>query len=1549
MTPIQEAQVIRHVQLEIQTKGIPQSIQSMEALIAQWHKLVTGFDATPAAVAKLTTGLNAASAAAGKTGQAFMDAHKGVGSFEKTLVSLGTTLTGISQAAGSLISPLNSLAGLVGAQGLGFASALQMGDRYAKMILDTSANFNKYGVGAGKMKAAIEAISEKTGLLRQDTVRLMQSYEKGFNFISLQGGEKLLTNLKNAVGANVEAMQEMMGNLSGIVSKFPDLEKSITRLNDLDKTRLSAQNRIMILTGQVSLAESKRFQDYINQNKQKESADKEAKKNAEAQIDAMNGIKKAMEDVALAINNGIIKYVKELAQWIKQNKGWILEWVPSIAKVAAGFTLAAVAGRTLLGVVQGIRIGMTGIASLSSGFGNLLTKLGGGGSATSGIAGGINNALAKLPGAVKLNQAGGLFARTGSAASASPLAATAAVAGGAAAGYGTGKLYDWGYKKLTGERVNETRGAKGVGVESGKFGLTVGAGAAAGALIGSVIPGLGTAVGALLGAIGGLAVASYNAVVHYKEVQAINRMESYRRSQDFTQWTKYQSDITANWQAAADKAKKYGDSGQQEVIREGGNTRVLEEKAADQVAKNVRNGKTGTEAMEGEAFDKVSDQRDKELEKIDEQISRAKDAGSKEAEEYFTSVAEARRTAWKFNDMQLAKGAGGDVDREQFETAARARTEAIAKQREAEQKYDATREAEYTTGAKSAAGITRASADDTALGKKMELSNLRQQIELKAGNIDGTYQQMRDTDTGIKALDTHKVASTFKTEGADTKVLNEVGLGNITKDQNAGNDAFKEMSAAKEKIAALQKQYDLEIKASTSEAAKGPLVEKMNALKSADSKLTLMINEAERQRAPLIKQQDQVQGNLLAHLNEQRMLMESQEKLYQSHIRSLDSIIDRMQITGAVDMSKIGVGIEDAIKALDVLADKRQRALDQARKDQAEITAITTRQIADAQKVLMENTGTDGSDVQRTTEAADSLPEDKRKKVYEALVEVRQKNAEMGMAESETAAKLLELQTGITNRAKEEYQIRSSSIQKAYATLLEQAGALNTRAELAVQLVDNMAVGFQASAQMRMESARAIDREIALMESQTDEMRTQMKLAADKGDKEGVLKYQNDILNNENKITQQKIKQAQILKTIRDGYFSAINAMTIGTGMIGKFQIDATKNLGLGVKYLGMLRSMSSGGTGSGDDSRGAREASGFTAAPGGGLYGPKDRRMYKTYDGGEKLAEEVRGKTQDLYKEAALSMGGSASRFDKSTEIFAASTKALDASINRLRGPGGPGTINSGGTGAYGANDSNTGRLAAPNIPIPQPTAPAAPATPQSNAQQQQKFVVPAGTSPNEAVRMAKAAGLDPSKAPDPFASPKRSGTFQAPPGTSPNEAVRMAKAAGYDPSKAPDPFASPKPVTVVPAVPPAAAVASARPAQQRKELSLGTSDSMTYSPAESLVTVGDTPVMGVSKPTGSGEFRRMMYASGIKADGDRKAAKESAMAIAAPPKHHTGGTVKGPEGSEQLIIAQGGEKVSSISEVKGSSDLGTGSRQFGAHHREVPGNVRRPEHTWH
>jgi hypothetical protein len=70
-------------------------------------------------------------------------------------------------------------------------------------------------------------------------------------------------------------------------------------------------------------------------------------------------------------------------------------------------------------------------------------------------------------------------------------------------------------------------------------------------------------------------------------------------------------------------------------------------------------------------------------------------------------------------------------------------------------------------------------------------------------------------------------------------------------------------------------------------------------------------------------------------------------------------------------------------------------------------------------------------------------------------------------------------------------------------------------------------------------------------------------------------------------------KQAQTLKTLRDGYVSAISAMTAGTGMFAKVMIDQNKNLGIGVKYLGMVQSMRSGGV---DPNRsvGIRQASQF-------------------------------------------------------------------------------------------------------------------------------------------------------------------------------------------------------------------------------------------------------------------------------------------------------------------------------------------------------------------
>jgi hypothetical protein len=1268
MTPLQEAQIKRHVQLDIQAKGVPATVQELEMLINTWHRVVMGFDAAPAALSRLTSAVNAATASVAKTGQYFRDAHAGVSSLEKAVAHLSTSFGGLGQAAGAILSPINSLAGLVGGDALGFGSALKIGERYNKMLLESSANFNKYGVGAGKMKAAIESLSDKTGLLRAETVKLMQNYERGFNWISLQSGEKLMLNLKNAVGANAEAMQEMLGNLSGIVSKFPDLEDSITRLNDLDKQRLSAQNRLLVLTGQLSLSESKRFQDYINQNKQKEASDKEAKQQAEAQIDAMNQIKKALEDVALAIKDGIIKYVKELADWIQRNKSWILEWVPTIAKVAAGITLAASAARIFGGVLSGIRYTMQGMGGLAQGMGGLMTRMGASGS-------------------------GGLVSRAGMAMGASPLASAGAIVGGAGAGYGTAKAFDWGYNKITGHEVNKTRGAEGAAAEYGRASLTIGAGAAAGAIIGSVVPVIGTAVGALLGALGGAAVAGYNAVVHWKEVQRINRQESYERNASYQNWASYQKEIANNIDKAFQSAKKYGDQGQGEVLHEMQNTQNLETKAEKQAKENfVKRGKRGANAMVGGAFEKLNEQRNTEIGKIDFEIEKAQKAGEKEAERYFKAVKDARVKAWALSDLEIKESAGGKVDLGVLLGADRAAGNASNEEGAAKAAYDAIRERRQGAAGAESDALVASAMDQKRRDAENSKLGIRLMAEMRAGNFSGAFDSARASDTAMRGMDKYTINSTFRPE--DTKeraFMQQAGLGGMLNSQTAGTSSVGRMSAAHQQLAEMIKEQQVLLASKKTEDERIPVRERLATMQSAEAKLAVMLNEADRKRTPILREQDSVQGNLLSALNEQRMVLESQERVYQSQSAILDAIIQKQQSTGKVNLQESAGSVEESVKRLYEWDKKRAEVLATARQSQDEIRKIGEMQVADAEKVVKTLTGIGSGNIDAVLAATDKLGDADKVKVQDALRLIFSQQSEQKKSELDTQVKLNEYTAKHEQLASDELAIRLKAAD-VFKGQLDMAAELNSRSELAVQLVDNLAVGFTASAQMRMEQARSIDRTIQLMHSQNDELRKQADVLKSEGKNDEALKLQTQILQNENNITREKIKQAQILKTIRDGYFSAINAMTIGSGMIGKFILDQNKNLGIGVKYLGIIRSMSSGGTGAGADSRGAREASGFSGGPGGAFFGPKDRRLYHTFDGGDKLSEEVRGRTGDLYKQASLSMGDSASRFDQATQTFAAAAAALDQSINRLRDPNGQ--INSGGTGAFGANSGNTGRL---------------------------------------------------------------------------------------------------------------------------------------------------------------------------------------------------------------------------------------------------------------
>ena len=1280
MTPVQQASIIRGVQLDISVNGVPPTLAALEAIVQQIAALNNIASLTPAQLTKIVTNLNAAANAANSAGKAFDNAKDSTSSFEKGLGGLVGTMGNLKGAVGSLLSPLSSLSSLVGGDGFGFGSALQLGDKYNKMLLETSANFNKYGVGAATMKKSIESISEKTGLLRGDTVRLMQTYERGFNFISLQSGEKLMMNLKNAVGANAQAMEGMMSTLANVVSKFPDLERSITRLDDLDKQRLGTQNRLLVMTGQLSLSEAKRFQDYINQNKQKSAADKEAKKQAEDQINAMNAIKKALEDMALAIKDGIIKYIKEAADWIKKNKGWILEWVPTIAKVGAALAIAVTVGNSLWYTFKGIQGTLKSISGLGSIFGNArLTKLIGenAGASMKDVAG-----LAEQTGGKSI----GLMGRTGSAIAARPMASLGVAAVGAAAGYGAGKGIDALYSFFSGgKRLQEQTGGKGVALEVGKAAGTIAAGALAGAVVGSIIPGVGTAVGAVLGAVGATVVAGYNAVMHYKEVQAIHREESYRTGQDHEEWKKYQEEMGKQMQKSYDAALMFGDKAQAQLIAMGGNTQRQESKADEEIARNVRAGKTGDEALSGKEHDKLMDQREAEMDQIESQLGAAQQAGDEAATKYYAAVVDAKKAAWAFTDLKQIKAASGDVDNSAMQEASQARIDADAKRRAAEDEYNAQRAGQRDEAAAKAKEYMDQAAAAKNADRNAKLLGLQQSVEMRAGNFDalavGQQQEAR-----LNALSGNQIQSNLGDTTKEKSALTEAGLGGLTQTQNAGNDSYQAMQAGKETLDNLIKQNEQELKIAKSDAAKLVFEEKLKTFRAAQEKLGIMISKADAQRNPILKEQEQTQGNLLAAENERKMVIEAQEKLMQSQLSLLEAIVQQQSITGNVDYASAAKSVEDAVDAINKAQADRRTQLAAEIKDQKELAEYDQMRIERAQAILKAKTGTDGTDLKKSAEAVRSLPEEDQKKAMEAIGDLLDANHAKDVSALAIQSKMAEQKKADAEAEPQRIAARLK-VADIYKGQLDMAKSMSSQAELQVQLADNLAIGFTASAEQRMISARAVEREIGLMQEQKEALEQQMAIS---NDPDARLKFATEIMNKENEITQAKIKQANILKTIRDGYVSAINAMTIGTGLIGKFIIDQNKNVGIGIKYLGVMQSMTAGGMGHGADSRGARSASGFSST---GFYGPRDMNRPDFYNGGGALAQEVAAKTGQLSHEAAQTSMSAANamvtasdKMNAAADIQAAGVKYLDESLKRF---------NAGGAnGAYGANDTNTGRI---------------------------------------------------------------------------------------------------------------------------------------------------------------------------------------------------------------------------------------------------------------
>jgi len=149
-----------------------------------------------------------------------------------------------------------------------------------------------------------------------------------------------------------------------------------------------------------------------------------------------------------------------------------------------------------------------------------------------------------------------------------------------------------------------------------------------------------------------------------------------------------------------------------------------------------------------------------------------------------------------------------------------------------------------------------------------------------------------------------------------------------------------------------------------------------------------------------------------------------------------------------------------------------------------------------------------------------------------------------------------------------------------YKKKLEYAEAELGVIEASVNIMDTMAVGIGASAQMRFQAVEAAKRQLGFMKEQEASLLQRIKI--DKAAGRATFEIERQVLELRKKQLGTTQKMLDMTKSLREGWISAISAMTTGQGRFSKIMVDQNKNLRLGLKYLGMVTSHVSGARGKG-------------------------------------------------------------------------------------------------------------------------------------------------------------------------------------------------------------------------------------------------------------------------------------------------------------------------------------------------------------------------------
>ncbi|NJL70424.1 MAG: hypothetical protein HC888_01840 [Candidatus Competibacteraceae bacterium] len=142
---------------------------------------------------------------------------------------------------------------------------------------------------------------------------------------------------------------------------------------------------------------------------------------------------------------------------------------------------------------------------------------------------------------------------------------------------------------------------------------------------------------------------------------------------------------------------------------------------------------------------------------------------------------------------------------------------------------------------------------------------------------------------------------------------------------------------------------------------------------------------------------------------------------------------------------------------------------------------------------------------------------------------------------------------------------------KAYEGLSNEATAMTRKIQSQISLLDNYAIGVGASAELRQDAVDALDKEIALLLQQ--ERILEAQVAAGRATAEQKAR----LANIEADILDKQTSQASLIRSIRDGFISAIGAMNTGAGRFAKIMVSQNEAAGSMLRIFGGAQTPTTG------------------------------------------------------------------------------------------------------------------------------------------------------------------------------------------------------------------------------------------------------------------------------------------------------------------------------------------------------------------------------------